>query len=227
MTKAPRAGAVKTRLQPPLTAEEAAALNACFLRDTAAAISNAGEAAAGVAVYAPADAAGEYATIFPPDFALIPQRGDGFGERLSNAATDLLALGFEACCLIDSDSPTVPAAQFEEAVRILAHGGDDAVVLGPSDDGGYYLIGMRQLHPLLFENIEWSTERVFEQTRSAAARAGLALHLLATGFDVDDRATLRRLCDELLGRDNAAAPFTKKFLRDLIAREGGDRIWPA
>src|SRR5213080_1124559 len=82
MTKAPRAGAVKTRLQPPLTAEEAAELNVCFLRDTASAISRAGKKARGIAVYTPAEAWHEYDKILPSDFELLPQRGSGFGERL-------------------------------------------------------------------------------------------------------------------------------------------------
>jgi uncharacterized protein len=225
MTKAPRAGAVKTRLQPPLTAEEAAELNVCFLRDTARAISRVGENARGVAVYTPAEAGHEYAEILPPDFKLLPQRGDGFGERLLLAAEDLLRVGFQSCCLIDSDSPTVTAQAFREAVDAL-QGGAERVVLGPTDDGGYYLIGMKHAHAQLFADIDWSTERVFDQTLARAREIGLEVHMLPSFFDVDDRAALRRLCDQLLDRDGGIAPATTKFLQEIVESEGRDRIWP-
>src|SRR5690348_187180 len=103
MTKVPRPGHVKTRLVPPLTPEEAAELNVCFLRDTAAAIQHAcGTAAAGVAVYTPMGFETAYADILPPEFQLLPQRGDGFGERLAFAAEDIFRCGFNSVCLIDS-----------------------------------------------------------------------------------------------------------------------------
>jgi len=225
MTKAPRAGAVKTRLQPPLSAEEAATLNACFLRDTARAISCAGEKAQGIAVYTPAEAWHEYDKILPCDFELLPQRGNGFGERLFLATEDLLRVGFQSCCLIDSDSPTVTAGAFREAVDTL-EGEAERVVLGPTDDGGYYLIGMKYPYAQLFANIDWSTERVFDQTITRAQEIGLEVHLLPTFFDVDDRSALRRLCDELLGKDGENAPATTNFLRQIVEREGRERIWP-
>ena len=225
MTKAPRAGAVKTRLQPPLTAEEAAALNGCFLCDTASAISRTGEKARGVAVYTPAEARYEYDGILPRDFRLLPQRGHAFGERLFLAAEDLLHLGFQSCCLIDSDSPTVTAESFREAVDALQFEGE-RIVLGPTNDGGYYLIGMKRASAQLFAGIDWSTERVFDQTVKRARVLGLEVHILPSFFDVDDHAALRRLCDELLRENCSNAPATKTFLRQIVAREGRDRIWP-
>src|SRR3954471_23799676 len=103
MTKAPRAGRVKTRLSPPLTPEEAAALNICFLRDTSAAISAASAEglARGIAVYTPAGAEQDYADILPQEFELVLQRGDLFGERLLIATEELLQIGFDSVCLID------------------------------------------------------------------------------------------------------------------------------
>ena len=95
MTKAPRAGNVKTRLVPPLTNEEAAQLNKCFLQDIGAAISvccsgltgaNSKPIARGVAVYTPVGAESDYVDILPADFSLLPQRGENFGERLYFAA---------------------------------------------------------------------------------------------------------------------------------------------
>jgi uncharacterized protein len=227
MTKAPRAGTVKTRLQPPLTPAEAAELNICFLRDIAALISKAGEHSQGVGVFTPARSEKEYEGILPPHFDLIPQRGNGFGERLTNAADDLLHVGFESCCLINSDSPTATAEAFRQAVAQL-QGADDRIVLGPSDDGGYYLIGMRKLNRRLFEEIDWSTERVFAQTDERAREVGLKVHVLPNSYDVDDGATLRRLCLELLGKNlrGDIAPVTTKFLAELTAREGWERLCP-
>lgn len=212
MTKVPRAGRVKTRLTPPLTPEEAASLNICFLRDTAAAISGAGSAAQGVGCYTPVGEEEAYADIFPANFLLIPQHEGSFGERLIAATRDLFAVGFSAVCLIDSDSPTVPASAFAEAVYALSQP-NDIIVLGPSDDGGYYLIGMNQVHPEVFAGIDWSTERVLEQTQQRAAESGLPVHLLPTGFDVDNGATFRRLQDELRAPNESRAPATAEFLR--------------
>jgi glycosyltransferase A (GT-A) superfamily protein (DUF2064 family) len=251
MTKAPQAGRVKTRLVPPLTPEEAAELNKCFLRDTIAAISRAcsrrpacppkprrrraGDAgnrhkagashreaatsACGVAVYTPVGAESAYTDILPADFSLLPQRGDKFGERLYVALEDLFKYGFESVCLIDSDSPTVPAENFAEAVELLGMR-EDRVVLGPSDDGGYYLIGVKKPHRHLFEQIDWSTERVLNQTIQRATEIGLEVKLLPTGYDVDDAPSLRRLCDELLGKDAGedVAPNTRKFLVSITAQ---------
>jgi rSAM/selenodomain-associated transferase 1 len=231
MTKAPQAGRVKTRLVPPLTPEEAAELNKCFLRDTAAAISSAcsrrpvgdeGKTARSspIAVYTPVVAESVYTDILPADFSLLPQRGDIFGERLYLAIEDLCKCGFDALCLIDSDSPTVPAENFEQAVELLSTS-EDRVVLGPSDDGGYYLIGMKKPHRHLFEQIDWSTERVFNQTMQRATEIGIEVKLLPTGYDVDDDASLRRLCNELLGEqgDDSVAPSTRKFLAGLVAQK--------
>lgn len=230
MTKAPQAGKVKTRLTPPLTPEEAAELNVCFLRDLASSIEKACtlSRASGVGIYMPVGAEAAYRNILPGRFFLIPQRDDGFGERLAAATTDLFTVGFESVCLINSDSPTVGALSFAEAAKALTKPGD-RLVLGPSADGGYYLIGMKKLHRRLFEEIDWSTERVFDQTMQRAAETSLEVHQLPGGFDVDDHATLHRLCDEVLGRNsgsgNDVAPATRRFLSGIIAREGRARIW--
>jgi rSAM/selenodomain-associated transferase 1 len=233
MTKAPRAGTVKTRLQPPLTPAEAAALNVCFLRDTASAISKASSSsglrpptfARGVAIFTPPGSEGDYSEILRPDFDLLPQHGINFGERLASAVEDLLRVGFESCCLIDSDSPTVTAEVFRDAAEFL-RAGDNRLVLGPSDDGGYYLIGMRKLHRRVFEEIDWSTEKVLAQTIDRARELALDIKTLPTFSDVDDRSSLHRLCDELLAENRDSAPATKAFLWHLIAREGRERIWP-
>jgi rSAM/selenodomain-associated transferase 1 len=231
MTKAPQAGRVKTRLVPPLTPEEAAELNKCFLRDTAAAISSAcsrrpvgdeGKTARSspIAVYTPAGAESAYTDVLPADFSLLPQRGDEFGERLYFAVEDLFKCGFDSVCLIDSDSPTVPAENFQQAVELLSMS-EDRVVLGPSDDGGYYLIGVKKPHQHLFDQIDWSTERVLNQTIQRATEIIIEVKLLPTGYDVDDGASLRRLCNEILADTTAAdiAPYTRQFLASFVERK--------
>jgi uncharacterized protein len=222
MTKTPQAGQVKTRLVPPLTPDEAAELNKCFLRDRAAAISSVAtnDDACGIAAYTPIGAEAAYADILPADFNLLPQRGVDFGERLYFAAEDLFRCGFDSVCLIDSDSPTVPAENFSKAIGVLkTHG--DRIVLGPCDDGGYYLIGLKKPHRELFEQIDWSTERVLEQTRRCAREIDLEVKLLPSGYDVDDAASLRRLCNELVHDDVRTynAPHTRRFVRELIAHK--------
>jgi rSAM/selenodomain-associated transferase 1 len=223
MAKAPRAGKVKTRLAPPLTLEQSAALNICFLRDTAANIATV-EGAAGLICYTPVGDEEAFDGLLPKTFALIPQRGDGFGERLLLAAQDILDCGFGAVCLIDSDSPTLPHTALKAAVNMLAQDGD-RVVLGGSDDGGYYLIGLKQPHAAVFDRITWSTASVYQETLERAAEAGLTLIELPLWYDVDDGATLCILAAEVLegtrpsfaSIDGYNAVATRQFLDTLAA----------
>lgn len=237
MIKAPQAGAVKTRLVPPLTYMEAASLSICFLRDTASNITEvvAIGASEGVAVYTPVGAESAFDGLLPTGFKLVAQRGESFGERLLYAAEDLLALGYQSLCLIDSDSPTLPNPFLIDAVRWLAQPGD-RVVLGPSDDGGYYLIGLKHAHARLFEEITWSTDQVLRQTMERARELKLETNLLPAWYDVDDGAALRRLCSELFLPDSEdvrrdgftgyEARHTRGYLARLIESEERERIWP-
>lgn len=225
MAKAPRPGKVKTRLQPPLTAEEAAALNVCFLRDTAENIAKVARAsgAAGLICYTPVGDESAFDGLLPPDFALLAQRGDGFGERLHAAAEDILSCGYGAVCLIDSDSPTLPASALRNAVRALAEPGD-RVVLGGSEDGGYYLIGLQQAHRSVFERIAWSTAGVYSETVERVRESGIELVELPRWYDVDDAATLVMLERELLlderppfaGVSGYDAEHTRAFLAERL-----------
>jgi uncharacterized protein len=220
MAKAPRPGKVKTRLTPPLTSDQASALNICFIRDTTENIQQVTEASnsAGLVAYTPVGDEGAFEGLLPSAFRLLPQRGDGFGERLLCACEDLFSCGFSAACLIDSDSPTMPQGALLQAVERLSRAGD-RMVLGASDDGGYYLIGVKRLHHRLFEQIDWSTERVFEQTLERAREIGLSAELLPTWYDVDDAATLERLRRELSapsGARDAGAGYDAKHTRGYL-----------
>ena len=225
MAKAPLAGSVKTRLVPPLTPQEAAALNTCFLRDMAETIARVSAGVGRFVAYTPVGAEAAFAGLLPAGFRLLPQRGDDLGHRLLNAAADLLAEGYESLCLINSDSPTLPLAVLNAAIELLAPPGD-RVVLGRSDDGGYYLIGLKDAHPHLFERIAWSTGEVLADTVERAARLRLEVKLLPAWYDVDDEASLRRLCEELLPSASAReaegglrgddAPHTREYLERLL-----------
>jgi rSAM/selenodomain-associated transferase 1 len=253
MAKAPRAGKVKTRLAPALGFEGSAAINVCFLRDTTRNIAEVGDhpehddeavmvgapaktqipfgndkpkgRAAGLVCYTPVGDEPAFDGLLPEGFALIAQRGDAFGERLLAAAQDILACGFGAVCLIDSDSPTLPQQALVQAVEELLRPGD-RVVLGGSDDGGYYLIGMKRAHPEPFERISWSTGSVYAETVERVRAAGLELVELPVWYDVDDAATLAVLEAELLeGRrpafaamDGYRAQATQAFLAERTAR---------
>lgn len=231
MAKAPVAGEVKTRLVPPLSPEEAAALNLCFLRDMAANIDSvvATGAATGFVVYTPAGSQSSFEGILPEGFKFLAQRGKSLGERLSNATADLLTDGYQGVCLINSDSPTLPRSILIHAIESLRKDGD-RVVLGAADDGGYYLIGLKQSHPNLFDRIVWSTADVLADTVERAAEIGLPAELLPRWYDVDDLETLSRLCEELFGTASSdgayPAPHTHAFLDAILKGEGLRRICP-
>jgi rSAM/selenodomain-associated transferase 1 len=229
MANAPIAGEVKTRLVPPLTAREAAALNVCFLRDMAANIDSVSEteAASGLVVYTPTGSESAFDGVLPRRFKLLAQRGTSLGERLCNATDDLLREGYGAVCLINSDSPTLPKSILIRAIELLATDGD-RVVLGAAEDGGYYLIGLKHAHRNLFNEIAWSTSDVLARTRQRAAEIDLPVELLPPWYDVDDAETLNRLCEELFFAPclNGAypAPHTRAFLDSIVKTEGLQRI---
>ncbi len=225
MAKAPRAGKVKTRLAPALGFDGSAAINICFLRDTTRNIAEvaAQSAAAGLICYTPVGDEAAFDGLLPDAFALIAQRGDAFGERLLAAAEDILSCGFAGVCLIDSDSPTLPHAALAQAVHELLKPGD-RIVLGGSDDGGYYLIGLKQPHAAPFDRITWSTSSVYAETIERCAEAGLAVVELPIWYDVDDAATLAVLERELLHGERPAfatgegydAQATRAFLKGRV-----------
>jgi rSAM/selenodomain-associated transferase 1 len=199
MAKASIPGRAKTRLTPPLAAEEAAGLNTAFLRDIADNLIGA-SAFANIAPYmafAPAGSAAFFREILPARIALLETVAPSFGECLFYAASTLLAAGHDAVCLLNSDSPTLPTAYLTAAATALAAPGD-RIVLGPSTDGGYYLLGLKRPHRRLFEDIDWSTERVSVQTLARARELDLAVHQLPSWYDVDDADALRVLIGELL-----------------------------
>jgi hypothetical protein len=238
MAKAPQRGAVKTRLVPPLDPEEAALLNTCFLRDVSDCIATVtSRTFHGYVAFTPAGQESAFDGLLPSGFGLLPQRGANLGERLLHATEDFLAAGYEAVCLINSDSPTLPRELLRRAVDSLISA-EDRVVLGKAVDGGYYIIGAKKAHPRLFEDITWSSAAVFEQTMQRAQELGLDVEILPAWYDVDDLESLRWLCEELFsgnGRHNPEnlaahrAPHTRNYLCSLIEKKGRHNLgleWP-
>jgi uncharacterized protein len=217
--KAPHPGRSKTRLATSIGAVAASELSACFLRDVAAAIQAVPEALGrrGYGVYAPEGAEHIMRELLPASFRLLLQAGDDLGQVLLGAARALLLTGHDCVLLVNGDSPTLPPRLLVQAIETLREAGD-RMVLGPSSDGGYYLIGLKQPHQQLFTAIAWGTEAVARTTCSRAAEIGLATTLLPEWYDVDNLATLRWLQDELAGqsvrfRGGGFAPASRAFLK--------------
>jgi rSAM/selenodomain-associated transferase 1 len=212
VAKTPRPGAVKTRLCPPLTPGEAAALHGAFLADTVELVAGL-SGVRGALVFAPA-ADEVYAARLAPGFLRVAQRGADLGARLRHAFAALFAAGAPAVVASGADAPTLPAAYVAEALTRLAAPGTD-VALGPTDDGGYYLVGTARPQPALFEDIAWSTPSVLVQTLARARTAGLGVALLPPWFDVDVPADLDRL-DASLADAGARAPRTRALRRAAV-----------
>jgi len=201
MAKASIPGKTKTRLVPPLTFEEAASFNTAFLRDVAANIAAAGrDVPIGCYMaFGPPGSNAFFEATLPPSVGLIESWHPNFGDCLFVAIDQVLARGHESAVVLNSDSPTLPTALLSETARLLAAPGDRGV-LGPSSDGGYYLLGIKARHHRLFEEVAWSTEHVARQTLERAAEIGLDMHVLPEWYDVDDVESLRMLRAEIVER---------------------------
>ena len=182
--KQPAPGAVKTRLQSHLSAAEAARLYEAMLLDCATALQET-QAAAKVVAFTPAHAEEALRALLAPigTFEYVPQIEADLGQRLEGLMQWAFARGAERVVLVGSDSPSLPAAYIDEGLVLLR---DKEVVLGPSTDGGYYLVGQKKGASRIFENVAWSTGMVLEQT---LARLGTqTLGLLPPWYDVDTPA---------------------------------------
>ncbi|MCI0409579.1 MAG: TIGR04282 family arsenosugar biosynthesis glycosyltransferase [Acidobacteria bacterium] len=212
MAKAPEAGQVKTRLVPPLSQEEAADLYRCLLLDKLLQVSKLEQVDLYVA-YTPYEAVHLMRELAPPPFSLIPQAGSDLGDRLHRLSAILLERGHPGVIIIDSDTPTLPTAYLLEAIERLQSRTTD-LVLGPAEDGGYYLVGLKQPCRALFTGIQWSGPSVLTMTLQRASTQRLRVATLPSWFDVDTADDLRRLQLDLANNGNMLAPNTRAFLRD-------------
>jgi uncharacterized protein len=209
MAKAPEAGEVKTRLCPPLSPRQASDLYECFLLDKIAQLRGIASARPVIA-FTPEGGRGAFERM-APGFELIAQRGPDLGSRLLNVLSTLLGNGYRGAVAIDSDTPTLPSEFLRQAIDVVADPAID-LVLGPTDDGGYYLIGMSRPWPVLFENMPWSTADVLPETIRRAEATGLKVTSLPPWFDVDVPGDLERLRASLTASGAEAARHTRAFL---------------
>jgi rSAM/selenodomain-associated transferase 1 len=223
--KTPAPGFSKTRLSPPLRSEDCSALSACFIRDLGGTIHSLGGEVTPYAVYTPVGTEPALRALLPSSFHLLLQRDGDFGTRLSHAVAELLQAGHAGAILVNADSPTLPASILQSAVDALRHD-EDVVVLSPSFDGGYTLVGVSRPHPRLFADIPWSTPDVHRLTMQRAMEIRVPVINVPGWYDVDDGQTLQLLQSELAGKrlpfakpglKGAAAPATRQFLTRKLA----------
>ena len=183
------AGRVKTRLTPPLTPDAAAGLHRRLLGETAAMACSSGLAA--VELWCAPDTGHplfrELAAAWPLE--LFPQAGADLGERMASAAARALREA-DAVVLIGSDCPLLGPRELRKALAWLEGGGD--AVLGPAEDGGYVLIGLRRFDERLFAEIPWGGARVLDETRGRLNALGWGVRELAPLWDLDRPADLER-----------------------------------
>ncbi len=199
-------------------------LYAAFLTDVVSACRTVEEATLHVA-YTPDGGPQGFAAAGVADRELMSQRGAGLGDRERGIFEDLFREGFSPVVVIGSDLPGLPPARIREALaRLAAERG--SVVLGPSADGGYYLIGLARPRagdpmPDLFTGIRWSSAWTRADTVAAAERCGLRVELLDVWRDVDDAADLAALRTELADDGADRAPASAAVLDELAARTPG------
>lgn len=206
VAKRPSPGQTKTRLTPPLTPNAAAQLYEAFLQDTLALIRCVPNVKPIIAYLPEGDE--DYFKSLAPDFDLLPQRGADLGARLDNALMHCLSNGFTRAVIMDSDSPTLPMEYLIEAFTQLDHADG---VLGPCDDGGYYLIGLKRPAPRLLRDVQMSTPNVLRDTLALAAEENLKFSQLPMWYDVDTVSELQRLQAELETLPPQRAKHTRGF----------------
>ncbi|WP_321530004.1 TIGR04282 family arsenosugar biosynthesis glycosyltransferase [uncultured Desulfuromonas sp.] len=202
--KQPLPGQVKTRLTPDLTPCQAATLYAFSLRQTITALSRDKDYDV-VICYS-----GEhnYFAERYPQCRLICQGQGDLGQRLKRMFRQAIQCGWQRVCVVGTDSPDLPRERVRQAFETL---GDHDFVLVPAEDGGYVLAGASDYYPSVFEQIDWSSERVLEQTRSRLISCQLRYRMLQSWEDIDDVNSLRRYVQRY--PDNGCARYAQRCLR--------------
>ena len=211
MVKNPQPDVVKTRLMTHCSAEEAAALYRAFVLDSAAVLA-ASAAELKVIAYTPADAGPELRQWLAAtgDFAWVPQPDGDLGQRLDQLMRWSFDHGAGRTAIIGSDTPSLPPAYIDQALDLME---EREVVIGPSTDGGYYLIGQQTGERPVFAGVDWSSGRVLEQTLSKLG--GCSLGLLPSWYDVDTAPEAGFLKVHLTALHRAGQPQGRHSLRVL------------
>ena len=193
-------GLVKTRLAKTIGNQPAAAVYREFLRTLLVRFASVGDSRE--LVISPVDRQTEFRSLAPPAWHLVDQGSGDLGQRMARFFERGFSLGKSRIVLVGSDSPTLPVAVVRQAFSALD---EHRVVLGPSEDGGYYLVGARGVLPPIFTDIDWSTDKVWLQTTAQLRRRRIRYEELATWYDVDSGADLWRLHADLkqLARDDS------------------------
>jgi rSAM/selenodomain-associated transferase 1 len=202
----------KSRLIRQLNTSDGAGLRTALLRDTLAAVAPIDAEKA--LLYTPPEGEEEIQRMTPFDAMFLAQRGATLGERMRNGASDLVARGFGRVVLVGADLPTLPAAYIVDALERLRRP-LEALVLGPAEDGGYYLIGLTHVRDELFDGIPWGTGDVLRRTREAAAALGLTVELLPIWYDVDRPSDLQRVRHQT-AEGYPAATHTRAWLEAAL-----------
>jgi rSAM/selenodomain-associated transferase 1 len=205
--KVPQPGKVKTRLCPPLTPDEAADLYAALLAD---ALDQYAALGPDVRLYLGGDLDAVPAELRTSAGSVHAQQGEGLGARMQRAQLETFAAGYDQCALIGTDHPTLPSAFVEHAFESLAE--PRSIALGPTEDGGYYLLAVNHFFPSLFAGMLYSHARVFDETLARAAAEDAHVTVLPPWYDVDDAASLSRLHADLDAGDAHLAPRTRRWL---------------
>jgi rSAM/selenodomain-associated transferase 1 len=213
MAKAPVAGQVKTRLRPAFTAEAAAELARALLVDQLHHLQEL-HATDCYLVFAPEEGRRLMEELAPPCFRLFSQQGDDLGSRMEGIFSRLFDMGHKHIVLIGGDLPPLPLRYFAEAYAFLKSG-KKRVVLGPSHDGGYYLVGCNQATPEIFRGMSWSHDDVLAQTRDKLMAMKVDHHLLPVWFDIDTPDDLDYFRSRLDASLRKTMPNTLKLLRCL------------
>ena len=193
MAKEPKVGLTKTRLCPPLTFEDAAKLYEALLRDTIDSVSKLTEIDLAIAI-TPPESQGFFERISPPGTILLPVICSDIGDCLNQVLNQLLDLGYQKVMALNADGPSLPIEFVYQDFELLV---DHNLVFGPSEDGGYYLVGMKEETPEIYTDISWSTSHVLSQTLGRADILGLTVATSPTWYDVDSAADIERLRTEL------------------------------
>ena len=205
MAKAPREGSVKTRLNSAYPLRDVARLSECMLRDTLALARSVPDVH--VAVMCPAADADDVAGRLPAGVHVVGQQGTGLAAGLVSVF-DHFVPEFRRVVALDSDSPHLPRPILESAFDLLEA---SEVVVGPTEDGGYYLVGASGRHPRLFDLAPLGTSTARDALIGNARSLGLSVAFTDAWYDVDVPADLRRLAIELRS-DPARAPCTAALL---------------
>lgn len=216
MTRAPIAGATKTRLEACFSPEECAELHKAFLLDTIELTSKFRNVTVFLA-FTPQRQRELFEKMLVHPVVLLPQRGNNLGKRIYEAVKTAFSQGFSPIITIGSDSPTLQPLHIEKAFKALKAAD---VCLGPSQDGGYYLIGMRLAHKKLFEGIPWGENKVFKTTVGTAKRAGFKIEILPEWYDVDTPNDLRRLRSDLAKLKRIPKAFVPPRTETLLRLKG-------